>query len=251
MTATPSSRRSSRTRAGASSAMAPHRNRADSQRTAVECCRSRGRRARTTPDGRQASTPREHLVGGRPGVDGVRATTPSVARPSARRCTARGLAARGDGRRAPAAPRGPGSCAPAFELAAVGDEVPDGRARRPTAPRRPGAPTRRSRGSAGASRRERGRRVRASPRDPVGSRPSPFRSALLITKMSAISISPALLACTASPQPGLTTTTVVSAFPATSTSTWPTPTVSSSTHFRPTASSRRIASGVASDRPPR
>ena len=42
-------------------------------------------------------------------------------------------------------------------------------------------------------------------------------------------MSPALLACTASPQPGFTTTTVVSASPATSTSTWPTPTVSMST----------------------
>ena len=55
---------------------------------------------------------------------------------------------------------------------------------------------------------------------------TPPRSALLIANTSAISISPALLACTLSPHPGLTTTTVVSALPATSTSTWPTPTVS-------------------------
>ena len=50
---------------------------------------------------------------------------------------------------------------------------------------------------------------------------TPLRSALLITKTSAISIRPALLACTLSPQPGFTTTTVVSALPAISTSTWP------------------------------
>ena len=80
---------------------------------------------------------------------------------------------------------------------------------------------------------------------------APFRSALLMTKMSAISIRPALFACTLSPQPGLTTTTVVSALPAISTSTCPTPTVSTRIHRRPTASSRRTASGVANDRPPR
>ena len=62
---------------------------------------------------------------------------------------------------------------------------------------------------------------------------TPGRSALLITNTSAISSRPALLACTASPQPGFTTTTVVSAAPATSTSTWPTPTVSTSTHRQP------------------
>ena len=55
---------------------------------------------------------------------------------------------------------------------------------------------------------------------------TPGRSALLITNTSAISSRPALFACTASPQPGFTTTTVVSAAPAISTSTWPTPTVS-------------------------
>ena len=59
---------------------------------------------------------------------------------------------------------------------------------------------------------------------------APGRSALLTTKRSAISSRPALLAWTASPQPGLSTTIVVSAWPTTSTSTWPTPTVSSNTH---------------------
>ena len=47
----------------------------------------------------------------------------------------------------------------------------------------------------------------------------PGRSDLLTTNTSAISINPALFACTPSPQPGLTTTTVVSAAPAISTST--------------------------------
>ena len=60
---------------------------------------------------------------------------------------------------------------------------------------------------------------RASAPGRAGSRPRPGRSALLMTKTSAISIRPALLACTPSPQPGLTTTTVVSAWPAISTST--------------------------------
>ena len=60
-----------------------------------------------------------------------------------------------------------------------------------------------------------------------------------------------MFACTPSPQPGFTTTTVVSAFPAISTSTWPTPTVSTSTHGFPAASSTRAASGVASASPPR
>ena len=51
--------------------------------------------------------------------------------------------------------------------------------------------------------------------------------------------------------PGFTTTTVVSAWPAISTSTWPTPTVSITIHGLPTASSTRTACGVASARPPR
>ena len=48
---------------------------------------------------------------------------------------------------------------------------------------------------------------------------APSRSALLTTSTSAISSRPALLACTPSPHRGFTTTTVVSAAPATSTST--------------------------------
>ena len=62
---------------------------------------------------------------------------------------------------------------------------------------------------------------------------APGRSALFTQKTSATSSRPALLACTASPQPGLTTTTVVSVSPATSTSTWPTPTVSTTTKSKP------------------
>src|SRR5690606_15381708 len=79
---------------------------------------------------------------------------------------------------------------------------------------------------------------------------APGRSALLTTNTSATSMSPALLACTASPQPGLTTTIVVSACPATSTSTWPTPTVSSSTQGNPATVSTRTASGADTASPP-
>ena len=52
------------------------------------------------------------------------------------------------------------------------------------------------------------------------------------------------------PQPGVTTTIVVSAVPAIATSTWPTPTVSTRTHAYPAASSTRTACGVARDSPP-
>ena len=62
---------------------------------------------------------------------------------------------------------------------------------------------------------------------------APGRSALLTTNTSAISSSPAFAACTASPHPGFTTTTVVSACPAISTSTCPTPTVSITIHGLP------------------
>ena len=72
---------------------------------------------------------------------------------------------------------------------------------------------------------------------------APGRSALFTTNTSAISSSPALAACTASPQPGFTTTTVVSAWPAISTSTWPTPTVSTMIHGVPIASSTRDGLG--------
>ena len=59
-----------------------------------------------------------------------------------------------------------------------------------------------------------------------------------------------MFACTPSPQPGVTTTTVVSVAPAMSSSTWPTPTVSTRTHGVPLASSTRIAWGAAAARPP-
>ena len=49
-------------------------------------------------------------------------------------------------------------------------------------------------------------------------RSAPSRSALLTAKMSAISRIPALIACTSSPRPGASTTTVVWAVLATSTS---------------------------------
>ena len=54
-----------------------------------------------------------------------------------------------------------------------------------------------------------------------------------------------------SPHPGVTTTTVVSAAEATSTSIWPTPTVSTRTSGNPAAPSTRTASGTARARPPR
>ena len=57
---------------------------------------------------------------------------------------------------------------------------------------------------------------------------APGRSALLMTNTSAISIMPALIACTSSPSPGTSTTTVTSASRAISTSSCPTPTVSTS-----------------------
>ena len=60
-----------------------------------------------------------------------------------------------------------------------------------------------------------------------------------------------MFACMESPQPGVTTTTVVSAADAISTSIWPTPTVSTITTGTPAAPSSRTASGTASDNPPR
>ena len=62
---------------------------------------------------------------------------------------------------------------------------------------------------------------------------------------------PALAAWMPSPIPGASSTRVVSAAEATSTSAWPTPTVSTSTTSQPAASSTRIACGVAQARPPR
>ena len=103
--------------------------------------------------------------------------------------------------------------------------------RRPQLGARPRRWRRWWRAPAGASRRVAVRSSMRSRSRRVSS--APGRSALLITNTSAISSRPALLACTASPQPGFTTTTVVSAAPATSTSTWPTPTVSIRTHGQP------------------
>ena len=80
---------------------------------------------------------------------------------------------------------------------------------------------------------------------------APSRSALFTTKRSAISRIPAFDACTASPHPGWTTTSVVSAAVATSTSACPTPTVSTMIRSFPDASRMRIASGAASAIPPR
>src|SRR5206468_275395 len=81
-------------------------------------------------------------------------------------------------------------------------------------------------------------------------RSAPSRSALLTTKMSAISRSPAFITCTASPASGTRTTTTVSASRMTSSSVCPTPTVSTSTLSTPNASRRRIMSRVARARPP-
>ena len=79
---------------------------------------------------------------------------------------------------------------------------------------------------------------------------APGRSALLTTSTSATSSRPDLLACTASPMPGATITTVVSAVRVTSTSTWPTPTVSTTRGPKPHASNRRRAPGTARASPP-
>ena len=73
-------------------------------------------------------------------------------------------------------------------------------------------------------------------------RSAPGWSALLMAKTSAISMMPALIACTSSPMPGTSTTTVTCARPAISTSSCPTPTVSMRTKSLPAASSRRAMS---------
>lgn len=80
---------------------------------------------------------------------------------------------------------------------------------------------------------------------------APSRSALFTTKTSAISRMPALTAWIASPMPGASSTSVVSASEATSTSACPTPTVSTSTTSQPAPSSTRTACGVAAESPPR
>src|SRR5690606_37605562 len=82
------------------------------------------------------------------------------------------------------------------------------------------------------------------------SRSAPGRSALLITNRSAISMSPAFIAWIESPDSGTSTTMVVSAAPAMSSSDWPTPIVSTSTWSKPNASSTSATSLVANARPP-
>ncbi len=71
------------------------------------------------------------------------------------------------------------------------------------------------------------------------------RSALFTTKMSPISIMPALMACMSSPNPGANTTTMVWATFTISTSDWPAPTVSTITTSFPEASKIFTASFVA------
>ena len=71
-------------------------------------------------------------------------------------------------------------------------------------------------------------------------------SALLTTITSGISITPALSAWIESPEPGISTSTTVSAWSMMSTSAWPTPTVSSSTMSRPDASISSAACSAAS-----
>ena len=75
-------------------------------------------------------------------------------------------------------------------------------------------------------------------------------SDLLTTITSGISITPALSAWIESPEPGIRTSTTVSAWSMMSTSPCPTPTVSSRTSSLPAASIRSAAWRVASDRPP-
>src|SRR5258706_5559482 len=82
-------------------------------------------------------------------------------------------------------------------------------------------------------------------------RSAPSRSALFTTKMSAISMMPALSACTSSPVPRTSTTIEMSAILTMSTSSWPTPTVSMITTSLPAASSTSATSLVARASPPR
>ncbi|CAM3610059.1 hypothetical protein STAL104432_26180 [Streptomyces albus] len=80
---------------------------------------------------------------------------------------------------------------------------------------------------------------------------APSRSALLTTYTSPISRIPAFAAWMPSPIPGASSTTLVSACAAMSTSDWPTPTVSTRITSQPAASSTRTACGAAHARPPR
>ena len=75
-------------------------------------------------------------------------------------------------------------------------------------------------------------------------------SDLLTTMMSGISITPALSAWIESPEPGISTSTIESAWSITSTSAWPTPTVSRNTSSLPEASISSAACSAASASPP-
>ena len=75
------------------------------------------------------------------------------------------------------------------------------------------------------------------------------RSALVTTSTSGISMIPDFRNCSASPEPGWTTTATVSAASATSVSDWPTPTVSMTTTSKACASAC-AAARVAGARPP-
>ena len=76
-------------------------------------------------------------------------------------------------------------------------------------------------------------------------------SILLTAITSGISMIPAFSAWIESPEPGISTSSTVSATRATSTSLWPVPTVSTNTTSLPAASSSSSACSVASARPPR
>ena len=76
-------------------------------------------------------------------------------------------------------------------------------------------------------------------------------SALLTTITSGISITPAFSAWIESPEPGISASTIVSAWSTMSISAWPTPTVSISTSSLPAASITSATCSAASERPPR
>ena len=142
--------------------------------------------------------------------------------------------------RAPRARSGARAAGPAARAAARArrrpSSRPGARRRRPAAPRRP--PRARPRRPSPAACRTPSRvgRSVSMARSSAMVRSAPSRSALFTTWMSAISSTPALMACTSSPRPGTLTTTTVSAAPAISTSSCPTPTVSTKMGSRPAAS---------------
>ncbi len=99
-----------------------------------------------------------------------------------------------------------------------------------------------------------GRRGRASESiDSISAttRSTPSRSALFTTNTSAISMIPALRACTSSPRPGTSTTSSRRRCPTISTSSCPTPTVSTRITSLPEAASTVSTWPVAAARPPR